>query len=84
MDLDDQVEEIETKEDFANFLHAFRETLLRQPDEWENSTLERFLDAMEAWVHSMDGYAFNSGDVDVLRPSWKTFAKILSAASVYE
>jgi hypothetical protein len=84
MDLDDQVEEIETKEDFANFLHAFRETLLRQPDEWENSTLERFLDAMEAWVHSMDRYAFNSGDVDVLRPSWKTFAKILSAASVYE
>lgn len=84
MDLDDQVEEIKTKEDFAKFLHAFRETLLRQPDEWENPTLDRFLEAMEAWVNSIEGYVINSGDAEVLTPSWKSFAKILSAASVYE
>lgn len=84
MELDDQIESIETKEDFAEFLNVFRESLVSQPDEWENPTLEKFLDAMEAWVNSMEGYVINSGDTDVLRPSWRTFAKILSAASVYE
>ncbi|RIJ10110.1 hypothetical protein DXT77_14280 [Pseudomonas sp. 91RF] len=84
MDLDDQVEKIQSREDFAKFLHVFREALLQQPDEWENPTLERYLDAMEAWVNSIEGYVLNSGDSEVLQPSWKTFAKILSAASVYE
>lgn len=84
MELDDQIESIETREDFAEFLNVFRESLASQPDEWENPTLEKFLDAMEAWVNSMEGYVINSGDTDVLRPSWRTFAKILSAASVYE
>ncbi|WP_440777482.1 DUF7660 family protein [Pseudomonas sp. SMSB3] len=46
--------------------------------------MERFLFAMAAWIRSMDIYAKNTGDSDVVHPSWSTFAKILYAAKVYE
>lgn len=84
MDLDDQLEKIKSRADFVAFLHSFRKMLSLQPDECENPTLERYLEAMEAWVMSIEGYVLNSGDNEVLQPSWKTFAKIVSAASIYE
>lgn len=75
---------IRTKEDLADFLSTFRESLIKKSDDWENQSLEVFLDAMESWIRVIDVYAKNTGDIEVLSPSWKTFAKILSAAKVYE
>lgn len=80
----EQVENIQTKEEFADFIESFRKELVHAPDEWENSDLERFLGAMEAWVRAIDMYAKNSGDKTITIPSWSTFAKILYAAKVYE
>lgn len=80
----DRVVALQTKEDLANFIEELGKELITAPDEWENSDLERFLFAMAAWVRSMDIYAKNSGDSDVIYPSWSTFAKILCAAKVYE
>lgn len=80
----EQVENIQTKEEFADFVEAFRKELILAPDEWENPDLERFLGAMEAWVRAIDIYAKNSGDKNISTPSWSTFAKILCAAKVYE
>lgn len=73
-----------SREEFADFICELRENLLKNPDGWENKDMERFLSAMEAWIRSIDGYANNSGDNMVLNPSWSTFAKILSAAKIYE
>ncbi|MGC5700860.1 hypothetical protein J4P02_11740 [Pseudomonas sp. NFXW11] len=80
----EQVEDIQTKEEFADFVEAFRKELILAPDEWDNPDLDRFLGAMEAWVRAIDMYAKNSGDKGVVNPSWRTFAKILCAAKVYE
>lgn len=80
----EQVENIQTKEEFADFVEAFRKELRLAPDEWENHDLERFLGAMEAWVRAIDIYAKNSGDKNISTPSWSTFAKILCAAKIYE
>lgn len=79
-----QLENIQTKEEFADFIESFRHELVHAPDEWENSDLERFLGAMEAWVRAIEMYAKNSGDKTITSPSWSTFAKILYAAKVYE
>lgn len=75
---------IETKEDFADFVGELREGLMANPSDWKNPDLVSFLDAMEAWVRSIDRYAKNSGDSDVASPSWSTFAKILCASKYYE
>lgn len=80
----DRVIAIQTKEELASFIEELGEGLVTAPEEWENDDLERFLFAMAAWIRSMDMYAKNTGDGDVIHPSWSTFAKILCAAKVYE
>lgn len=84
MTISRDIDSVESKEDLADFLAALRNDLIENPDDWENQTLDRFLDGMESWVRVIDAYSRNAGDVEVLSPSWKTFAKILSAAKVYE
>lgn len=79
-----EIDSIITKEDLADFLSGLREELTNNPGEWENQTLESFLDAMESWIRAIDDYSRNTGDIETLNPSWKTFAKILCAAKVYE
>jgi hypothetical protein len=80
----ERVNEIRTKEDLAAFIQEISEDLSTAPDEWENPDLGRFLSAMAAWVEAIDFYAKNTGDNEVLTPSWKTFAKMLCAAKTYE
>lgn len=84
MELYETIKSVETRIDLANFIGRLKNDLELNSAEWENPTLERFLEAMEAWVESMDGYAKNVGDTECLTPSWQTFAKILLASSIYE
>jgi hypothetical protein len=84
MELFDVVEGIATKENLADFVAELRLSLRSKSSDWENPSLERFLEAMEAWVRTMDSYATNTGDTDAVSPNWRTFAKILYAAKVYE
>ncbi|VFR36575.1 hypothetical protein ANDA3_4395 [plant metagenome] len=46
--------------------------------------MEDFLSAMLAWIGSIESYVKNTGDEDVTQPSWKTFAKLLCVAKIYE
>lgn len=75
---------IRSKEDLADFVESLRDDLLRDPDSWENPTLERYLDAMAAWIRSMDSYYTNVGQQPPEIPDWSIFADILSAAKIYE
>lgn len=80
----ERADEINSKDDLADFVERLRLNLLNHPDEWENPDLERFLAAMGAWVRSMDMYVKNSSDNDLVNPGWGTFAKILMASKFYE
>lgn len=84
MELRARVELINSKEELAEFVVALREDLLAMPDEWENPTLEAFLEAMSAWILAMDNVYRNSGGEMPKSPSWKTFANILYASKIYE
>ncbi|HVI39746.1 MAG TPA: hypothetical protein VM577_03725 [Anaerovoracaceae bacterium] len=84
MDPYKMIEHIDTKTDLANFIGELRSNLISNPSDWENASLDRFLEAMEAWINAMDSYGKNTGDMDVTQPNWKTFAKMLYAAKVYE
>jgi hypothetical protein len=79
-----QIESIETKEDFASFVEALRLDLKDHLEEWENPTLESFLEAMQRWIESMDGWYANRGEDPPVAPSWRTFAHILYASKIYE
>jgi hypothetical protein len=81
---------VKSKEDFAAFVQALVRDLRASAEGeaissssafgpsdggWENPTLERFLDALAAYV----------SDATFTRPpTWQTFAECLAASKVYE
>ena len=76
--------ETESAEDLAMLLDRLAEEAASCSCGWENGTLDRFLGAMAAWTRSTENYSRNTGDHEVGKPSWNTFAKMLLAARVYE
>jgi hypothetical protein len=75
---------IESKEDLREFVSALRRNLDEDPDSWENPTLDRYLQAMEAWMGSMENYYGNTGQTPPTTPTWRTIADILYASKIYE
>ncbi len=73
---------VETREDFARFLVAvladFRAT---GASEWENGTLDRFLDAFAAFA---DTRVVDVPEQDQEHASWRLFAGMVQAATGYE
>ena len=73
---------VETYEDFVAFAVALSNDFLANGSEWENDTVDSFLEAMASW--NIEGYYANSGQVLPEQPNWKMFAQILIAAKWYE
>ena len=73
---------VETRDDFARFLLAvladFRST---GETEWENGTLDCFLDGLSAFV---DARVVEAPEPDQDQASWRLFAEIVRAATGYE
>jgi hypothetical protein len=75
---------IRSREDLVGFVRALGKDLRDDPSSWENVSLERFLDAMGAWMEDMDGYYLNQGKPVPQQPDWKVMGDILMAAKIYE
>ena len=58
--------------------------LRAHPAEWENPTLERFLDALAASLEGLPGLYANRSESFPESPTWKIFAEALVMASGYE
>lgn len=84
MSLYDQVDRVVTREDFVAFLAAALADLQDRPEEWENRTLENFLEAWGAWVGSMPGWCANRGEAVPEQPDWRLLAGMVMAARIYE
>ncbi|MDN3025757.1 hypothetical protein [Streptomyces sp. S.PB5] len=77
-------DEIPTREDLAAFVRALHEEYLQRGDEWENRTLDTFLEALSAWIDSAPGWYRNFGKELPAGGDWTFLARALSAATVYE
>ena len=73
------------RQSFIKFIDLLRQDLLNNPEEWENNTLDRFLDAMSAYAEDIQGY-YDNMKMKVMadEPAWQTFADILKGATIYE
>jgi hypothetical protein len=83
MDLNARLSQVRTRQDLVEFIRALNTNLLENGDNWENPTLERYLDAMAAWIADMDGFYKNQG-VKVPKANWQLMGQILLAATIYE
>jgi hypothetical protein len=84
MDWEKHVSSIGSKDNLAEFVYLLREDLLKNREAWENTTVENYLEAMEAWIRVMDQARGSAGKGPIGFPSWQTVAEILLAASAYE
>ncbi|NBN79331.1 hypothetical protein GWI72_13725 [Microvirga tunisiensis] len=84
MDLNEKVNAVETRDDFIEFIGALRRDLKSSPDDWQNTTLDGFLEALAAWVQDMDGYYQNNSLPVTLLLNWKNVAEMMLAAKHYE
>ncbi len=84
MELEARVKEVKSRQDLVEFISALRQDLETNPDNWENPTLPRFLEAMGAWVEAMDQFYRNQGVEFSEQQPWEVFATILLAARIYE
>jgi hypothetical protein len=85
MRMTEQVSAIETKEDLATFVSELRQDLLRHPDEWQNLTLDHYLESLSAWLADMAEDYFESNGARVPEtPSWRALGEMLLAGKYYE
>ena len=76
----DGLDQVSSHVDAARVVSEMLSDLRTHPNDWENPTLERFLDALAASLEALSG---NFEQVSA-QPSWKLFAEMLVKASGYE
>lgn len=77
--------EVTDRQSFIKFLELLRVDYLKNQNEWENATIDKFLEAMSAYTNDIQGYYDNmhqNTNADI--PSWKVFADILKGSKIYE
>lgn len=78
------VSQVGSRIDLARVIQLMLSDLLAHPDEWENPTLDGFLEALEASLRGLPGLYANRGEQLPEDPTWKIFAEALVMASGYE
>ncbi|MEV0406901.1 hypothetical protein [Actinoallomurus sp. NPDC050550] len=73
------IDQVATAVDVQRVLSDMCADLQDHPDEWENPTLDRYLDALAASVEALEGS--HSGG---RQPTWKLVGELLVKASGYE
>ncbi len=74
-----------TRKDFIEAVESLRTDYNKNPEIWENKTVNDFLEAIARYTDDIQGYYDNTGqDVDANKPDWKIFIDILKGASIYE
>jgi len=79
-----QIQSIESKEDFIKFVGDLILDLKTNPNRWENRNLGDYLEALQSWTEDMEGYYKNNRLPVPENVSWKVFADMLMAATMYE
>ena len=84
MELQEQAEKIQMRDDLALFMQHLIRDFRTNPERWENTSLEAYLEAVAAWIKDMDGYYRNRGETAPQQPTWRQVGEILLAARIYE
>lgn len=74
-----------TKQEFIHFIENLKTDFIENKEQWENKTIEDYLEAMSRYVEDIDGYYENTNqDIDLEKIDWKVFADVLKGSSIYE
>ncbi|MEY8465927.1 DUF7660 family protein [Bacteroides caecimuris] len=77
-----RIEEISSKKAFLAFLDELNSSFLKNSEEWENRTIDEFLNAMQSWIEDYSSSEFN--DIDWGKVDYSLLARILYMGKIYE
>ena len=81
----DRASQVASRQDAQRVIAQMRADLAgRGSEEWENPTLDRFLEALEAVVDGLPGQLARQGEAEPAQPDWALLDDILVAATGYE
>ncbi|GAB0156762.1 hypothetical protein CHRYSEOSP005_20290 [Chryseobacterium sp. Alg-005] len=74
-----------TKQEFIQFIDNLRSDFIENKDQWENKTIEDYLEAMSRYVEDLqEYYLYTNQNIDLEKVDWKIFSDILKGSSIYE
>lgn len=73
-----------SRKDLAAFLRSAADDLARNPEGWENRSLESFLTSWAAWLDDMPWWYENQGKAVPDQPDWQLISYMVMAARIYE
>ncbi|MFC7220522.1 hypothetical protein ACFQLX_20510 [Streptomyces polyrhachis] len=76
--------QVDSREALAAHVLALRDDLLARGAEWENATIESYLEALAAWIKDSPGWYRNVGLEMPTCGDWTFVARAMSAAVGYE
>jgi hypothetical protein len=83
-DIDETAELIESREGLEQLARMLLADLHQNSDQWENPTLDRYLEALAEVISSAETVYQNLGRETPVEPSWRLFGELLLAARYYE
>ena len=78
----EEIEKMSDKEAFLSFVQKLIDDYKANPQEWENKTVDEYLDSMMSWVEDYSKSEFN--DIDWNKTDYSVMAKILYMGKIYE
>jgi hypothetical protein len=83
-ELFDYVRKISSREDFVKFVEYLSNDHEKNILEWENNTLQDYLNGLASFTKDIGGYYENMGEIaDINNITWRMAAEILLAGSTY-
>jgi len=79
-----EILKVDSQKDFVKFIKLLLLDFKKNQDEWENRTVDSYLEGILAWIDDMDGYFENNNIKKPENISWNFFANALYAARIYE
>ncbi|MDM5248889.1 MULTISPECIES: hypothetical protein [unclassified Lysinibacillus] len=84
MEFYEKIEQVATKDEFLEFLNMLSKDFKLNVDEWENKSINNYLEAIESWIEAMEGYYINSGLPVPNNIDWNFLATVFYVGKIYE
>lgn len=84
MDISNILCDVNSKEEFMNFLNELRHDYEQRGEEWENRDINAFLEGVCSWVDDMEGYFRNMNMELPENIDWKFIAILFYVGKIYE
>ncbi|MEY9974758.1 hypothetical protein ABH966_005175 [Lysinibacillus sp. RC46] len=84
MEFYEKIEQVTTKDQFLEFLNLLTKDFKHNVDEWENKSIDNYLEAIESWIEVMESFYKNSDLPVPNNIDWNFLAQIFYVGKIYE